>query len=83
MATAIIGICAALVPFIIWLIKRRITDDSEPKLIRAKYEEESRKLVAAKDAVGINVYLDERLREISRNTSGQGNHTNQSGGESK
>jgi hypothetical protein len=83
MATAIIGICAALIPFIIWLVKRQITNDSDPKLIRAKYEEETRKLIAAKDAAGVNRFVDERLRELSRNSSGQGNRENQSRGEGK
>lgn len=83
MVTAIIGICAALIPFVIWLIKRQITNDSDPLTIRQRYEEETRKLIAAKDASGINVALDERLRKIGGNPSGQGSNTNQSGRESK
>jgi len=83
MTLAILGICSALIPFIIYLIKRQQAKDSDPLTIRQRYEEETRKLIAAKDASGINIALDERLRQISRNTSGQGSGANQSRGESK
>lgn len=74
MTTAILTICGALVPFIIWLVKRKVTSDEMPSTMRQRYEEETRKLIAARDAVGVNRALDERLREISRNTGGQGSN---------
>ena len=82
MTLAILGICSALIPFIIYLIKRQLAKNSDPLVIREQYEAETRKLIAAKDAAGINMFLDERLRQISRNTSGHGSGANQSGRES-
>lgn len=83
MTLAILGICSALIPFIIYLVKRQQAKDSDPSEIRKRYEEETRKLIATKDAAGINMSLDERLREIGRNSSRQGSGANQGGGEGK
>lgn len=66
-----IVIVTAVIPLVVWLIRRRVESSDPPADIIKKYEDEARKAIAARDVVSVNALLDERLRAIDRNTSGQ------------
>ncbi len=67
-----IVIVTAVIPLVVWLIRRRVESSDTPSDILKKYEDEARKIIAARDVAGVNALLDERLRAIDRLTSGQG-----------
>lgn len=66
-----IVIVTAVIPLVVWLIRRRVESSDTPSDILKKYEDEARKAIAARDVVSVNALLDERLRAIGRNTVGQ------------
>ena len=70
MTAAIVSLIAAVFGFVVWLIKRKAANDELPGTILKKYEDEARKIIA--DGDDVNALLDDRLRAIGRNTSGQG-----------
>lgn len=71
MTAAIVSLIAAVFGFVVWLIKRKAANDELPQTQLKKYEDEARKIIA--DGRDVNALLDDRLRAIGRNTSGQGN----------
>jgi len=68
----ILTIAASVIGFAIWLWKRTLVENDTPGSIQKKYEEESRRIISHEDVSALNRSIDERLRAISRNTSGQG-----------
>jgi len=73
MTAAIVSLIAAVFGFVVWLIKRKAANDELPGTVLRKYEDEARKIIAARDVAGVNALLDDRLRAIGRHSSGQGN----------
>ena len=71
MTAAIVSLIAAVFGFVVWLIKRRAANDELPQTQLKKYEEEARNIIA--NGGDLNGLLDDRLRAVGRNTSGQGN----------
>ena len=71
MTAAVVSLIAAVFGFVVWLIKRKAANAELPGTILKKYEDEARKIIA--DGGDVNALLDDRLRAIGRNTSGQGN----------
>ena len=71
MTAAVVSLIAAVFGFVVWLIKRKAANAELPGTILKKYEDEARKIIA--DGDDVNALLDDRLRAISRNTSGSGN----------
>ena len=71
MTAAIVSLLATVIGFVVWLIKRKAANAELPGTILNKYEDEARKIIA--DGDDVNALLDDRLRAIGRNTSGQGN----------
>jgi len=74
MTAGIISIVASVIGFIIWLWKRNADEAAKPQTVLNKYEDEARKIIAAGGQRSINEYFDQRLRNISNNSSGQGSH---------
>jgi hypothetical protein len=68
---AVVSLIATVIGFVVWLIKRKAANAELPGTILKKYEDEARKIIA--DGGDVNALLDDRLRAIGRNTSGQGN----------
>ena len=71
--SAVLAILAALVPFVIWLVKRKAAHDELPATRLKRHEDEAREVIADRDVKRVNAILDQRLRAIGRNTRGQGN----------
>lgn len=75
----IVSLIVTVVGFAIWLWKRKVATDERPATAIKKYEDEARKLIAS--TADINASVDERLRAIARNSSGQRNIVAASGGD--
>ena len=73
MTAAVVSLIATVIGFVVWLIKRKAANAELPGTVLKKYEDEARKIIAARDVAGVNALLDDRLRAIGRNTRGQGN----------
>ena len=71
MTAAVVSLIATVIGFVVWLIKRRAANAELPGTVLKKYEDQARKIIA--DGGDVNALLDDRLRAIGRNTSGQGN----------
>ena len=69
--SAVLAILAALVPFVIWLVKRKAAHDELPATRLKRHEVEAREVIADRDVKRVNAILDERLRAIGRHPSGQ------------
>jgi hypothetical protein len=72
MTAAVVSLIATVIGFLVWLIKRKAANAELPGTILKKYEDEARKIIAARDVAGVNALLDDRLRAIDRHSSGQG-----------
>ena len=71
MTTAVVSLIATVIGFVVWLVKRKAANAELPGTVLRKYEEEARKIISDRDIVRVNAILDDRLRAIDRNTSGQ------------
>ena len=70
--SAVLAILAALVPFVIWLVKRKAALDELPATRLKRHEDEAREVIADRDIKRINIILDRRLRDtLGRNPGGQ------------
>ena len=72
MTTAVVSLIATVIGFVVWLVKRKAANAELPGTVLRKYEEEARKIISDRDIVRVNAILDQRLRAITRNPSGQG-----------
>lgn len=79
MTAGIISIVASVIGFIIWLWKRNANEAAKPQTVMNKYEDEARKIIASGGQRSLNEYFDQRLRNISNNSSRQGNDQNGNG----
>jgi hypothetical protein len=79
MTAAVVSLIATVIGFVVWLIKRRAANAELPGTVLRKYEDEVRKIIAARDVAGVNALLDDRLRAIDRHSSGQGSGASQGG----
>ena len=70
--SAVLAILAALVPFVIWLVKRKAALDELPATRLKRHEDEAREVIADRDIKRVNIILDQRLHSISRNIIRQG-----------
>jgi len=70
MTAAVIGLITTIVGFVVWLIKRKAANAELPGTVLKKYEDEAREIIA--DGGDVNALLDDRLRALNRNRSGQG-----------
>lgn len=86
MTLTILGIIAALVPFVLWLARRRI-EEQTPEKTHLEELQKIDTLIAAKDETKINISLDDSLRELDairlrdarkNHTSGQGSDKHES-----
>ena len=68
MTAAIVSIVASITGFIIWLWKRKV----ETKDTALTYEKELHNAIGSGSERDVNLLLDKRLSELSRNQSGQG-----------
>ena len=73
MTAAIVSLIATVVGFVVWYWRRKLERTETREQILERYENEARRAVAKADAGDVNALLDDRLRAIGRNTSGQGN----------
>jgi len=62
---AILGLLSVVVPFLIWVYKRREARDEDPVLQKAKKDEELEKAIATNDVDAINVFVHDRLQDKS------------------
>lgn len=79
MTAGIISIVASIIGFVIWLWKRNANEAVKPQTVLNKYEDEARKIIASGGQRSINEYFDQRLRNISNNSSGQRSDPNGNG----
>ena len=70
-AAIITGIVVPILGFAIWYWRRKLTQVETREQILERYENEARRAVAKAGSGDVNTLLDERLRAIGRNTSGQ------------
>ena len=75
--SAVLAILAALVPFVIWLVKRKAALDELPATRLKRHEDEAREVIADRDVKRVNAILDERLRALGRNPGGQRDRVSQ------
>lgn len=71
MATAIITILAALIPFVIWLIKRQVTTQDDPKTQNEKRYEQADADIARGDGVQAGVHGADDLDALDRLQNGK------------
>lgn len=74
MSAAILTILAALIPFLIWLWKRKAAESDDPINKRVKWREDAENEIAKDDEVGANVRINDalarfRMRKTQGNSS--------------
>jgi len=69
---AIVSLIATVIGFVVWYWRRKLERTETREQILERYENEARRAVAKADVGDVNALLDDRLRAIGRNTSGQG-----------
>ena len=81
-AAIITGIVVPILGFAIWYWRRKLEHVETREQILERYENEARRAVAKTGTGDVNTLLDERLRALSRNTSGQRSDVARQGAES-
>lgn len=71
MTATIIALVSSVVGFIIWLLRRRISESETKESIGLRYEKELHNAIGSGNERDLNLILDKRLSDISRNQSGQ------------
>lgn len=71
MGTAILGIILALIPFTIWLIKRKLNAET-PSTVYEDNVQKGDKAIATGNERVLNEHVNDLLREIHSNSGGQG-----------
>jgi hypothetical protein len=67
MTLAILGLVGAVLPFIIYLLKRKLTNVDDPKLQAEKRRDEIHANLDARDSNAASVALNDRLRALREN----------------
>lgn len=75
MATSILSLLAVLIPFIIWLIRRRMAANDDPYTVKEKEDSGFAQAVAKGDETSVNVSLDDTLKWLQ-------DHDGDTGGQS-
>lgn len=70
MAAGIIAILAALIPLVVFLVRRRIAKKDDPKVQLQKANDETDKMVATGNADALNTLLDDDLRGVPDENKG-------------
>lgn len=79
MALAILGIVGTVLPFVIWLIKRKATNADTPEAIATKHREEIARNLIKRDSVADAVRLNDLLRSLPGRTKRPGSSDAQGG----
>ena len=66
---AIMSILVAVVPFLIWLYKRRVAKQEDPVIQQKKQDEKLDKAIADNDVDTINEFIHDKLQDQSRGDS--------------
>lgn len=64
MATSILAIVAALIPFAIWLLRRHMAKVSDPVQQKLKADEKINKAIVSGDEDAVNISINDSLRRL-------------------
>lgn len=82
MTASILGLLAVIIPFAIWLWKRKAAKKDDPNEQTEVMREQMAKAILTKDIKHVNVLLDDklnRLHDLQNNPSRQGGSADGSG----
>lgn len=83
MTASILTILAALIPFLIWLWKRRVAREDSPEEKQREWMRQAEREIASDDAGSASVRVNDalaelRMRRAARDSSGSGSATDKS-----
>lgn len=69
MTAAIAGLVVSILTFLLWLVRRKIETPKTKSELLNEAQVQVHGIVGREDVAGINKRVDDRLREISNNSS--------------